>query len=56
MLKHIAPAEMDRLTGEAIRAREQGLTYGQLKVKEMVEGRNKVHIIPKGYSKAGREQ
>lgn len=55
-LKHIAPAEMDRLTGEAIRAREQGLTYGQLKVKEMVEGRNKVHIIPKGYSKAGREQ
>lgn len=55
-LKHIAPAEMDRLTGEAIRTREQGFTYGQLKVKEMVEGRNKVHIIPKGYSKTGREQ
>ena len=55
-LKHIEPAEMDRLTNEAFRAREHGLTYGQLKVKERTEAKNRVHIIPTGYSKAGRER
>lgn len=55
-LKHIEPMEMDRLTNEAIKAREHGLTYGQLKVKEMTEAKNRVHIIPTGYSKAGRER
>ena len=55
-LNHIEPAEMDRLTNEAVRAREQGLTYEQLKVKEMTEAKNRVHIIPTGYSKAGRER
>ena len=55
-LKHIEPAEMDRLTNEAFRAREHGLTYGQLTVKEMTEAKNRGHRMPTGYSKAGRER
>lgn len=42
-LKHIEPVEMDRLTNEAIKAREQGFTYGQLKVKEMTEAKNSTY-------------
>lgn len=44
---------MVQLTLEAIRAREQNLTYGQMKGMESEQMQKKPRWIPEGYEKVG---
>lgn len=51
LFQYAEESTMVQLTMEAIKAREQNLTYGQMKGLESADVQKKGHWIPPGYEK-----